>query len=99
MDMDLLLAGIFATTLGVTLCGSALLGWRMWLRSKTDRLKLAGRDDVERLVEAVDALHERMHFMQDELGELQERVDFAERMLSKGGEPGEPYKSDSPVAT
>jgi hypothetical protein len=91
MDMDLLLAGIIAVTLGATLCGSALLGWRMWLRSKTDRLRLAGRDDMERLVEAVDTLHERLHYLQEEMGELNERVDSAERLLSKGDGPGEPH--------
>jgi hypothetical protein len=99
MDMDLLLGVIGATTLGVTLFGSALLGWRMWLRSKTERMNLAGRDDIERLIEAVDALHERVHFMQEEMGELNERVDFAERLLSKGEEPGEPHKPDPLVAT
>lgn len=87
MDMDLLLAGIIAVTLGGTLCGSALLGWRMWLRSKAERLQLTGRDDIERLVEAVDALHDRVQYLQEEMGELGERVDFAERLLSKGNGP------------
>ena len=90
MDMDLLLAGILVTTLAATLCGSGLLGWRMWLRSKTERLQLTGRNDLERLVEAVDTLHERLHYMQEEIGELNERVDFAERLLSKGNGQAEP---------
>jgi len=98
MDMDILLAGIFTTAMAVTICGSILIGARMWLRSKADRLNLAGRDEIERLTEAVDSLHERMQFVQDEIGELHERVDFAERLLTKG-EQGEPYKPDPLVAT
>ena len=98
MDMDILLAGIFTTAMAVTICGSTLIGWRLWLRSKTERMNLAGRDDIERLAEAVDGLHERMQFMQDEIGELHERVDFAERLLTKGDAP-EPYKPDPLVAT
>jgi len=98
MDMDILLAGIFTTAMAVTICGSILIGARMWLRSKADRLNLAGRDDIERLTEAVDNLHERMQFVQDEIGELHERVDFAERLLTKG-EQAEPYKPDTLVAT
>ena len=98
MDMDILLAGIFTTALAVTICGSILIGARMWLRSKADRLNLAGRDEFERLTEAVDNLHERMQFVQDEIGELHERVDFAERLLTKG-EQAEPYKPDTLVAT
>ena len=90
MDMDLLLGGIIATTLAVTICGSTLLGWRMWLRAKAERLKLAGRDDIERLIDAVESLHERMHGVQEEMGELHERVDFAERLLAKGDDSGEP---------
>ncbi len=97
--MDLLLAVIATTTLGVTLCGSALLGWRMWLRSKTERANITGRDDIERVIEAVDALHDRVHVMHEEIGELNERVDFAERLLSKGDGSGEPHKPDPWVVT
>ena len=99
MDMDLLLAVIATTTLGVILCGSGLLGWRMWLRSKTERLNVAGQDDIERIIGAVDALHEQVHFMREEMGELNERVDFAERLLSRGDAPVEPHKPDPSVAT
>ncbi len=84
MDMDILLASILVATLTATICGSGLLGWRMWLRSKTERLQLSGRDDGERIAEALDALHERVQYLQDEITELNERVDFAERLLSRG---------------
>lgn len=99
MDPDLVAAGIIASTLAATLCGTSLMAWRMWLKSKSDRLKLADQSDVERLVETVDALHDRIQFMHEEMGELHERVDFAERLLAKGNEPAEPYKPDPLVAT
>jgi hypothetical protein len=98
MDMDVLLAGIFTTALVATISGSGLLAWRMWLRSKAERLRLGGGDEIEQLTEAMDTLHERMQLMQDEIGELHERVDFTERLLAKG-DPGKPYKPDPMAAT
>jgi len=98
MDMDVLLAGIFTTALVATITGSGLLAWRMWLRSKTERLRLGGGDELEQITEALDTLHERMQLMQEEIGELHERVDFAERLLAKG-DPAKPYKPDPMAAT
>ncbi len=42
------------------------------------------REEVERLGEAVDNLHDQLRLMRDEFSELHERVDFAERLLSRG---------------
>ena len=98
MDMDILLAVILITTVTATVCGSVLIGTRMWLRAKTERMSLGGRGDVERLTEAIESLHEQTQFLQEEIGELHERVDFAERLLTKGDE-AEPYKPDSMIAT
>jgi hypothetical protein len=98
MDMDILLAVILITTVTVTLCGSILIGTRMWLRAKTERMSLGGRGDIERLTAAVESLHEQTQFLQEEIGELHERVDFAERLLTKGDQ-AEPYKPDPLVAT
>ncbi len=85
MDPELLnplLAVITALSLG----GMALLGIRMWVRRipKSDpdeladaisrRLRSDIREEVDRALEARDA----------EMEELQERVDFAERMLTRG---------------
>jgi len=97
MDMDIVVAAVFVTGLASVLCGSGLLGWRMWLRSKTERLKLAPPVEIERLGEAMDALHERMQFVQEEMAELHERVDFAERLLARGAsaEPEDSLRSAS----
>ena len=49
------------------------------------------RDEVDRLTDAVDALHEQVRMMRDEFTDLHERVDFAERLLSRGEiSPSEP---------
>ena len=42
------------------------------------------REEVERLGEVVDNLHDQLRLMRDEFSELHERVDFAERLLSRG---------------
>ena len=42
------------------------------------------REEVDRLTDTVDALHEQVRMMRDEFADLQERVDFAERLLSRG---------------
>ena len=42
------------------------------------------REEVERLGEVVDGLHDQLRLMRDEFSELHERVDFAERLLSRG---------------
>ncbi len=85
MDPELLnplLAVITALSLG----GMALLGIRMWVgrTAKSDpdelaeaisrRLRSDIKEEVDRALEARDA----------EIEELQERVDFAERMLTRG---------------
>lgn len=61
-----------------------LLGMRMWLKHKIERQRLAGSEDVDRMVDAIDRLHDQIQTMRDEMGELQERVDFAERLLARG---------------
>ena len=49
----------------------------------------ANPEQVERLTEAVHALHEDVRVMRDEMLELHERMDFAERMLTSGKEEGQ----------
>lgn len=61
-----------------------LLGMRMWLRHRIERQRMAGSEDVDRMVDAIDRLHEQIQAMREEMGELQERVDFAERLLARG---------------
>ena len=62
-----------------------LIGMRMWLRSKVERQQLAGRKDMERLEESLYSLHDNIQSLREQVGELHERVDFAERFLTEGG--------------
>lgn len=43
-----------------------------------------GREELDRLTQAVELLHDEMRVMRDEIMDLGERVDFAERVLARG---------------
>ena len=67
-----------------------LIGMKMRLTARLHASSNQNRDEndreeTERLTEAVDALHEQVRLMRDEFSDLHERVDFAERLLSRGG--------------
>jgi len=70
-----------------------LLGMRMWLNAKARRPPLSA-DEVERLGEALEGLHDEIRLMREDLGELHERVDFAERLLARSGSAGAANKRD-----
>ncbi len=61
-----------------------LVGMKMRLSAKVKLQQGSKGEDVERLVDAVDALHDEVRVLREEHAELQERMDFAERMLSSG---------------
>jgi hypothetical protein len=63
-----------------------LIGMRMWLRHKIERSRLAGSEEVDKLVDVIDRLHDQIQVVREDLGDLQERIDFAERMLTRGDE-------------
>jgi hypothetical protein len=80
MDPDGILA-LFAV-LGIGTM--ALIGLKMVLNYRATRLGSgAGSKDVERLTETIDQLRDHVDAQRQELTELHERVDFAERMLAK----------------
>lgn len=60
------------------------LGWLLYRVKRLEGRAGAGNTDVERLIEQVDVLHEQLVSVRAELGELSERVDFAERLLTRG---------------
>ena len=62
-----------------------LVGMKIWLRAKTERMTMPGAKDTEQLMDAVETLHEQVQLLREEFGELHERVDFAERLLSRAG--------------
>ena len=71
------------TTLGTIF----LIGMKMRLSAKVQLQQGSKSEDVERLADAVDGLHEEVRMLREEYTELQERMDFAERMLSTGKPP------------
>ena len=67
----------------VIVCGSAVFGY--WLKLRHER-KMAGerRDDVNSIESELELL--RQHYEQ-ELAVIQERLDFAERLLTQQRQP------------
>ena len=61
-----------------------LVGMKMRLSAKVQLQQGSKSEDVERLADAVDGLHEEVRMLREEYTELQERMDFAERMLATG---------------
>ena len=72
---------VFIPLLGV-LGTSALLGFKIWFDNQLKTQEAPG-GDTELLVEAMHQLHDEMGSMREDIAELQERLDFAERMLSE----------------
>lgn len=75
-----------------------LIGMRMWLNARIQSRQVLPKDELRGLAESVDRLHEEVRVARDELAELHERVDFTERMLTRGEkgpslQPGEPSPS------
>jgi hypothetical protein len=79
MEPDAIL--VFIPLLGV-LGAIALLGFRMRFNHQLKMREPPG-GDTERLVEAMHQLHDETGSMREDIAELQERMDFAERMLSE----------------
>ncbi len=64
-----------------------LIGMKMRLSAKVQLQEGSKSEEVERLADAVDGLHEEVRMIREEYTELHERMDFAERMLSSGQPP------------
>ncbi len=64
-----------------------LIGMKMRLNAKV-RLQESGQSgdngDSGRLTEAIEMLHDEVRAMRGDVVDLQERVDFAERLLTRG---------------
>jgi hypothetical protein len=61
-----------------------LVGMKMRLSAKVQLQQGSKSEEVERLADAVDGLHEEVRMLREEHAELHERMDFAERILSTG---------------
>jgi len=72
----------------LAMSGIGLIGLKIVVSAWIKRKEIAAGGDAAGLADAVEALradtYERIDHMAGELAELQERIDFAERMLAKG---------------
>jgi hypothetical protein len=66
--------------------------WAQWLgqRRRDDALKTEMQDTLESPLERLQVLEGDFARMQQELNEVQERLDFAERILARGKESQKP---------
>jgi hypothetical protein len=63
----------------------SLIGLRMFLAYRTRRLELgAGRGDAGRVDELVEELRAELQQLRGDVTELHERMDFTERVLTRG---------------
>ncbi len=79
--MDPGLIGVFIPILAV-IGGLGIAALKIWTSHQMKMRQMPG-GDIERLSEAVQQLHDEFGSMREEFAELNERVDFTERMLSE----------------
>jgi hypothetical protein len=74
---------VLALTLPLALVGGG--GWLLFKRSRLGRTLVEQVTDGAETQAVVQALVDHVQQLEAQLGELQERVDFAERLLSRPG--------------
>ena len=79
--MDPGVIGIFVPILGI-LGGCGIIMVKIWSNHQLKMRETTGGDN-ERLAEAMQQLHDEFGSMREDFAELQERMDFTERMLSE----------------
>ena len=81
MAVDPGVIGVFIPIVAVG-GGLAIAGMKMWFNHQLKMRETPGGDN-ERLIEAVQQLQDEFGSMREDFAELQERVDFTERVLSE----------------
>lgn len=61
-----------------------LVGLKILISARKTRHGEIGKEEVQRLAETVEGLQDQLYQVRDAVAELHERVDFAERLLTKG---------------
>ena len=87
--MDVFSAAMVLIILAAVLGSAVMVAAFGWLFVRMRRLEAGdpGGRDLHHLLERMDDLREQFLNVQDELSQLNERVDFTERLLEPGGEP------------
>ena len=76
--------GIMAVTAMLGLGTFVLIGMKMRFDHKAKMLEQPkGAEELERLTDAMDSIYEQARALREDLGELQERLDFHERLLTR----------------
>lgn len=72
----------------LAMSGLGLIGLKIFVTAWIKRKEIAAGGDAGGLADAIETLradtYERLEHLAGEVSELQERVDFAERLLTKG---------------
>jgi hypothetical protein len=61
-----------------------LVGLKILISARKTRHGEIGKEEVQHLAETVEGMQDQMYQVRDAVAELHERVDFAERLLTKG---------------
>ena len=61
-----------------------LIGMKMRLSHKERMREVPGPHDIERITEATERMYEEVQLLRDTVVDLQDRVEFTERLLTKG---------------
>ena len=61
-----------------------MTGIILWLAAKTSRSRVVSREEFDRVTEALGNVNDQLYAVRESMSELHERVDFAERLLTKG---------------
>ncbi|NIM49674.1 MAG: hypothetical protein GTO22_10555 [Gemmatimonadales bacterium] len=83
----------------LTIVGAfGLVGVTTWLAMRSVRRSQVGREELQRLSQAVDGLQEQLFEIRDAVGDVHERLMFTERLLAKGdAKAAAPVQSPTPV--
>jgi len=85
-----IIAPIMAVVGMLSIGSLVLIGMKMRYQHKAKMLEQPkDGEDMERLVDAMDSIYEQSRALREDIGELQERLDFHERLLTKGTDDGE----------
>lgn len=80
-----ILEPVMAVVAMLSIGSLVLIGMKMRYTHKAQMLEQPKKsEDLERLAEAMDAIYEQSRGLREDIGELQERLDFHERLLTKG---------------
>ena len=61
-----------------------MTGIILWLAARTSRSRVVSREEFDRVTEALGNVNDQLYEVRESMSELHERVDFAERLLTKG---------------